>query len=42
MVVDEELLSTVTSAPELPHNKTRGFKRMIPEWIFQFHSVKGF
>jgi predicted secreted protein len=31
MVVDEESLSVVTSAPELPHNKTRGFKRMIPE-----------
>jgi hypothetical protein len=30
-VVHEESLSAVTSAPELPHNKTRGFKRMIPE-----------
>jgi hypothetical protein len=27
MVVDEESLSAVTSAPELPHNKTRGFKK---------------
>jgi hypothetical protein len=31
MVVDEESLSAVMSAPELPYNKTCGFKRMIPE-----------
>jgi hypothetical protein len=42
MVVDEETLSAVTSAPELSHKKTRGFKGMIPEWIFQFHSGIGF
>jgi hypothetical protein len=27
MVVEEEALSAVTSAPELPHNKTRCFKK---------------
>ena len=27
MVVDEEALSAVTSAPELPHNKTRGLQK---------------
>ena len=27
MVVEEEALSAVTSAPELPHNKTRCFQK---------------
>jgi hypothetical protein len=27
MVVDEESLLAVTSAPELPHNKTRWFQK---------------
>ena len=30
MVVDEEALSAVTSAPELPHNKTHWFQKNDP------------
>jgi hypothetical protein len=41
-VVHEEALSAVTSAPELPHNKTRWFQKNDSRVDFDFTLEKDF